>query len=89
MLPTSRWKLRIQLRQIYSDRIVYLEDGLKKQREMASEFLDSQDLSALSALHLTIIQDEEEIVGLKEKLDLLNDDAFFENVFNEQKESLE
>lgn len=79
--------MRIQLRQMYTDRIAYIEDGLKTQRQMAGEFLDAGDLEAVSAMHLTIIQDEEEIEGLQEKLDLLNDDSCFEKVFNEQKKT--
>jgi hypothetical protein len=72
---------------MYTDRIAYIEDSLKTQRRMAGEFLDEGDLEAVSAMHLIILQDEEEIGELQEKLDLLNDDACFEKVFNEQKKT--
>lgn len=84
MLPTSRWKLRNTLRQMCVERIAYFEGNLKIQRAMAGEFLDEQDFEAVSSMHLTIIQDEEEIEKLKEKLDFLNDDSCFEKLCQEQ-----
>lgn len=84
MLPTARWKLRNTLRQEYAERISYLEGNLKIQRKMAGEFLDNRDLEAVSSMHLTIIQDEQEIENLTIKLDLLNDDSCFEKLFKER-----
>lgn len=86
MLPTSRLKLRNTLRQMYTERISYFEGNLKIQRVMAGEFLDARDLSGVAAMHLTIIQDEEEIENLKIKLDLLNDNACFEQLFKEHED---
>jgi len=84
MLPTARWKLRNTLRQEYAERISYLEGNLQIQRKMAGEFLDNRDLEAVSSMHLTIIQDEQEIENLTTKLELLNDDSCFESLFKER-----
>lgn len=84
MLPTARWRLRQEIRQGYEERIRTLEDNLKTQRAMAGEFLDDGNLEAAASMHLTLIQDEEELGRVKDKLLLLNDDACFEKVFNEQ-----
>lgn len=84
MLPTARWKLRLEIRQGYESRIRTLEDSLKIQRAMAGELLDEGNLEAVASMHLTLIQDEEEVENVKAKLELLNDDACFEKVFDEQ-----
>jgi len=87
MLPTSRWKLKHTLQKKYADQIECLEGNLKTQRRMAGEFIDLQDFAAVASLHLIIDQDEQEIESLRAKLDLLNDDSYFEKVLNEQAET--
>ncbi len=81
--PTSRWKFRQTLRKMYEERLSYVNENIKSQMAMLGSFIDLKDYKAAVSVQLIVHQDQSEIADLQNKLDLVNDDSCFNQLFIE------